>query len=97
MASLTTPREEAARVTFGAPRESPTNVPPTHAHVMKAHINTRQHLTTKNDKHPPFSEVSDKVCVDVELVWEKASLPTVTHGRVIEILRSYTDIYKKIL
>lgn len=30
-------------------------------------------------------------------MWEKASLPTVTHGPGIEILRSYIDKYKKTL
>jgi hypothetical protein len=87
----------AACVIFGAPREIPTNVLPTYADVMKAYIHTRQQLTTKNNKYPPFAEVSKKVCVDVELVWGKASLPTVTHGRVIETLRPYNEKYKKIL
>ncbi|XP_050710076.1 uncharacterized protein LOC126994856 [Eriocheir sinensis] len=95
MATIT--REKVACVIFGAPHEIPTNVLPTYADVMKAYINTRQQLTTKNNKYPPFAEVSNKVCVDVELVWEKASLPTVTHGRVIETLRSYNEKYKKIL
>lgn len=95
MATIT--REKVACVIFGAPHEIPTNVLPTYADVMKAYINTRQQLTTENNKYPPFAEVSNKVCVDVELVWEKASLPTVTHGRVIEKLRSYNEKYKKIL
>ncbi|KAG0716113.1 hypothetical protein GWK47_010415 [Chionoecetes opilio] len=89
-------REKAACVIFGAPREMPTNVLPTYADVMKAYIHTRQQLTTKN-KYPPFAQVSEKVCVDVELVWKKASLPTVMHGRVIETLRPYNEKYKKIL
>ncbi|KAG0719398.1 hypothetical protein GWK47_007282 [Chionoecetes opilio] len=90
-------REKAACVIFGAPREIPTDVLPTYADVMKAYIHTRQQLTTKDNKYPPFAEVSEKVCVEVELVWEKASLPTVTHGRVIETLRPYNEKYKKIL
>jgi hypothetical protein len=95
MATIT--REKAACVIFGAPRKIPTNVLPTYADVMKAYINTRQQLTTKNNKYPSFAEVSKKVCGDVELVWEKASLPTVTCGRVIETLRPYNEKYKKIL
>lgn len=60
MASLTTTREVAC-VIFGAARELPTNVLPTYADVKKAYINGRQQLTTKSNKHPPSSEVLDKV------------------------------------
>ena len=69
MAAIT--REKAACVIFGAPLEMPTNVLPTYADVMKAYINTRLQLTMKNNKYPPFDQVSKKFALMLTLFGRK--------------------------
>ena len=90
-------RKHVACVIFGAPRVLPENVLPTKADVMKAYLEIRQSLLAKTGNYPTFYEISHKLCYQVEQTWKQASIHTVSHERVIGIMRMCYDKYKTIL
>jgi hypothetical protein len=92
-----TTRTKAVCVVFGAPQCLPDNVLPRYTDVMKAYHETQQQLMTSSKKYPTFIDVSKVVCKQVEEIWEKASLPTVSHPHVIDILRNYHGKYRTLL
>ncbi len=73
-------RDKVSCVIFGAPRDLPPNTLPTYADLMKKYIKLRLELKTDSGKYPSFLDISHKLCFEVEVIWEMASLPTVTHA-----------------
>ena len=64
---------------------------------MKKYLQYRQDLKTPNGKYPTFSDISHKLCYEIEEIWKKASLPTVTHEQAVKLLRSFHKKYNTIL
>ena len=44
-----------------------------------------------------FLDVADPVILEVEKIWKKTSIPSVTHKRIVQILRAYHTKYKSLL
>ena len=50
-----------------------------------------------NGKNPSHFEISSKVTLQIELLWQKASLPTASHDRVQAMLKKYHEKCRNIL
>ena len=93
MATPAKSRESAACVVFGAPRELPQNQLPTYADVMKLYNMTKKTLKEQVAKEPSHRDISDVVLMEVEQLWEKASLPRLSHKRIQDMLKTYHGKY----
>lgn len=92
-------RRQASRPIFGLPKELSGNVLPTYSDVIKFYFWV-QNINSKNSSATTKSTVNDitkVVASRVEEIWNKASIPIVSHDRVLQILRSYYDKYLKLL
>ncbi|KAK4871958.1 hypothetical protein RN001_016082 [Aquatica leii] len=49
-----------------------------------------------NKKEPVFSEIAEEVSVKLEEIWNKASIPTISHNRILQLLNSYHHKYMKL-
>lgn len=81
---------------FGQPSELPENVLPTYGQVMKfcAWIRFNKKVTKKE---PVFSEIAEEVAVKLEEIWHRASIPIVSHTRILQLLQAYHDKYMKLM
>ena len=83
---------------FGSPSEIPRATLPTYYDVMKYYLWVRNNIKPKNcSKEPTIADVSEIVANDIEALWKKASIPTVTHTRVLQLIRCYHDKYTALL
>lgn len=87
--TMTTTRDQAACHVFGAPQNLPINVLPTYADVMKYCVKIKTALSEKSKYHPSFQDAAELVALDVEKVWNKASVPIVLHKRVLQLLNNF--------
>lgn len=46
---------------------------------------------------PSIIEICKRVATDVQMIWHKASIPTLTHRRIWDLIRSYYKKYKNIM
>lgn len=91
-------REEVKCPIFGAPKELSSVQLPTYEDVSKFYLLTRNILKpSKSDKDPTVSEIGEIVAREVENIWKKASLPTISHTRILKLIRTHNDRYLKIL
>lgn len=76
---------------FGNIEDLRDNVLPSYENAMKYYEWTRFHLKIKknSNKEPFFSEIAEIVSMRIENIWKKASLPTVSHTRVLQLLKTY--------
>src|SRR5260221_3792580 len=94
----TTTRKGASCPVFGSPGELSGNVLPTYCDIMKFYVWTKNNLKINTKiKEPTVGEISEIVAVRVEKIWMKASIPVVSHTRVLHLLRAYHDKYMKLL
>ncbi|GBP49054.1 hypothetical protein EVAR_81614_1 [Eumeta japonica] len=84
---------------FGTIEDIKENVLPTYQDVMKCYEWNRLQVKIKNvsNKEPTFSEIAEIVTRKVEGVWQKASIPIVSHTRVIQLLKAYHSKCKNII
>lgn len=83
---------------FGIPCEISDTVLPTYYSMMKDYLYTKDLLKKQmSNKEPSFYEVAEAVSLRVENVWKKASLPIVSHARVLQMMRAYHDNYRSLL
>jgi hypothetical protein len=83
---------------FGPSRELSVNTLPTYEDVLLSCFEERKRLMLLSDtkfkvKFPPIAE---SVAIQVENLFMKASIPTVTHTRVVQMVTSYHEVYYKI-
>ena len=80
---MTATRSTVLCVIFGSPCELPENMLPTFENTMNYYnlvkLQMKEELNGKDSSH---FEISSKVTLQIELLWQKASLPTVSHDRV---------------
>ena len=87
-----------ACVKFGSPSILQGNVLPTYIDVMKQYNFTKHQVKKEgNQKDPPHREIAEKVTIEIESVWKRASLPTVSHERILAMLNTYHGKYRNIL
>ena len=83
---------------FGAPINLPANVLPTYSDVMKFYLQTAHTITQKHKRYrASFTDVADIVIIDVINIWSKASVPTVSHKRVVQLLKVYHTKFTNLL
>jgi len=69
---------------FGAPQKLLGNVLPTYEDVVKFYQFTRNELKSSgNYKGPAVSEINEVLAFRIEEIWKKASIPSVSHNRVL--------------
>jgi len=65
---------------------------------MKQYLMFKHQLkSTEDAKDPSVGEISELVAAKIERIWIKASIPTISHTRVLQMLRAYHDKYRKLL
>lgn len=85
-------------VIFGPPSDIPVNQLPTYSDVIRQCNMIRYQLKkANNNKEPSLSDILEATAQKVESVWNKASLPTVSHNRVTQMMRKHHDEYRKSL
>lgn len=79
---------------FGHPRELLSNKLPTHEDILRCCFQERFNLAIEaNNKRVSFSKVAVTVGNKVKCLYDKASIPTVTEYRVVQIINTYYDSY----
>ncbi|CAI6345276.1 unnamed protein product [Macrosiphum euphorbiae] len=65
---------------------------------MKFYLQVRNQLKqNSNGKDQNVKIISEIVVTDVEKIWQKASIPIVSHIRALQLLINYHDQYKNII
>ncbi|KAK0067237.1 hypothetical protein Bpfe_003335 [Biomphalaria pfeifferi] len=82
---------------FGHSCELVTNVLPTYMDMMKYYSHIRQKLSSDQAKEPTVSEIAEIVATDIEAVWHKASIPVVSHTRILKMIRNSHDELRKLM
>jgi hypothetical protein len=83
---------------FGYPRELPRNVLSTYGDVMKCYLNEKLKMKQQNEgREPCFTQISQIVAINLEAVWQSASIPTVSRTRIIQLIRKFHDEYRSLL
>lgn len=83
---------------FGHPRDFLPNILPTHEDVLRCCFEERFVLASKlNNTKVSFSSVSNVVAKKVKYIYEKASIPTVSYYRIIQLINAYYDKYCKLM
>lgn len=91
-------RKKVSCVIFGAPSDMPDSQLPTYEDVMKFYNLTKQKLKCElNNKDPSHREIAETVSNKVEQIWDKASIPHVSHRRVQEMLNVYHKTFTNLL
>ena len=70
---------------FDAPEELPRNVLPTYLDVMKNEVT--KNLTSTNKNYPSFIDVAEGVIHEVEKLWKKVFVFTISHNHVVQLLQ----------
>ena len=93
-----TTRSKTCDPVFGHGQELVETALPTYEDVMKFYLLVQK--KTENERtgqHPSISEIAEVVAQHLEKLWQKASIPIVTHTRVLQKIRQYQEKYKQII
>ena len=91
-------RQKVACIIFGPPSEMPENQLPTYTDVIKFYNFTKQKLKSElNNKDPFHHDVAEHVLQQIEQIWDKASIPHVSHRRAQEMMNIYHKKYMTLL
>lgn len=81
---------------FGTPEGLPQNVLQTYENEMKDYLYTKSSMMITREKEPNIKEICEIVSSKMEKIWETASITTISHQRVIHLLREYCDKNRKL-
>lgn len=82
----------------GSPADFKDNILPTQEDVLRCFLWIRYTLKPPDcGKEPTVSEISSILVDKILSLWEKASIPTVTRKRVLQLIKMQHDKYSKIL
>ena len=76
---------------FGNPSYLPETVLPTNADVMKYYLFLKDEMAYRSADIPSVAEVSSCVSSKVEALWYKASIPIITHERIVAKIKELHD------
>lgn len=82
---------------FGHPKELPVSKLPTYEEVIRCCLLEQYNLASKTAKSASFSLVSNVVAKEIIALYEKASIPTVTPYRVVQLINSYHSSYRTLM
>lgn len=87
-------RQEFQCPFFGTPRDLPPNKLPTGEDVLRCISNERFNLAVKvNNKRVSFGQVANTVAGKIVCLYNRASIPTVSDKRVVQLLTALHDKY----
>lgn len=82
---------------FGDPQKLNNNMLPTYCDVIKYYLWLRNNMLELNKgKDPSVKDLCEIIAIDIEKIWIKASIPTISHQQVVARLISYYCKYKSI-
>jgi len=90
-------RNEQKCPVFGYSCKLPTNVLPTYRDMMKHYNYIKQNIKTERPKELTVTEIAETVAADVKSLWQKASIPIVSHTRILKLIRCAHDEYRNIM
>lgn len=65
---------------------------------MMTHYNfIKYQLKEGQQKEPTVDEIAQIVASDINTVWQKASIPTVSHTRILKLIRCAHDEFRKLM
>lgn len=73
------------------------NVLPTYEQVILCYESIRVELKGDQSKEPTSNTIASAVAERLELIWQRASLPIVTHKRIVDMILSFHAKYKNII
>ena len=83
---------------FGQVSQMKDNVLPTFSCVIQDFLLTKEMLKIERcNAKLPYSEVAKTIVCKVESIWLKASLPIISHARILKMLKNFYDKYTNIL
>ena len=84
---------------FGAPIRMKMNMLPRLDDMFMDYLWIRHDmkLDTNVNKEPTVAEVSDALAYKIKEIWDRASIPTVTITRILQLIRFHHDKYLKIV
>lgn len=93
--SLIVTRQSHCCPLFGLPKPMSENVLPTYSDMLLGCLeeNYKFAVTSNSKKNPPFSETADRLASQIEAIYSKASIPTVSHTRIVQLIKKYHDAY----
>ncbi|CAH1103801.1 unnamed protein product [Psylliodes chrysocephalus] len=62
---------------------------PTYEEIIKCFKSFRLHLKGDGSKEPASNEIANIVTQKVSVIWQRASLPTVSHKRIVDMILTY--------
>jgi hypothetical protein len=91
-------RKQATCPVFGTPKDLPSNTQPTYEDVIQCYL---FHMQTTRDKakgkQPSLKEISEVISKTLEELWKKASIPSVSHERIVKMFQDYYQKYRNIM
>jgi hypothetical protein len=90
-------RNQTKCATFGDPADLNENQLPTHRDIMKCYLLKRNEVKSKTGYDPPTTGIASELATRVRQIYEKASIPCVTHKRIIAKVKDYHKCYGDIL
>ncbi|CAG9794368.1 unnamed protein product [Diatraea saccharalis] len=82
---------------FGDPIKFSNNMLPTYCDVIKHYLWIRKEiLELNNGKDPSVKDICEIIASEIEAIWSRASIPTITHQQVVSRLISYYQKYKNV-
>ena len=83
---------------FGASEELPRKVLPSYSDLIKYRNEVKRNLTsTSKNYFPCFIDLAEGITREVEKFWKKTSIPTLSHNRVVQLLRRNHAKYRMLL
>jgi hypothetical protein len=96
--AATNTRQSSVCPILGKPAELPQNVLPTCYDVMKYCLLLQKRVKENNNgKNPSIKVVIETCTTNIEKLWIRASIPTVSHRRIVQMIRDRYEKYKNLL
>lgn len=67
---------------------------PTYEEIIKCCKSVRLQLKGEDSKEPSSNKIANIVAQKVAVIWQRASLPTVSHKRIVDMILTYNTKYK---
>ncbi|GBM91318.1 hypothetical protein AVEN_55994-1 [Araneus ventricosus] len=78
---------------FGLPKELRGTNLPTHEDVLLSYLDENFKISKQK---VPFSTIADNFATQIATTYCKASIPVLSHARIVKMIKAYHDIYNKL-
>ena len=73
------------------------NLLPTYGDIIKHFMLVRQELTDGQAKEATVNITSNKVCEDLAQIWQRASIPVISHQQIVAKIKDYHDKFRTLM